>query len=218
MAVFTVTNSTHGIGPARSAASRSSPEAKITGTPTRPHEYPTTSVSVTAMPFSRKSVPRVNVCDAKPPLPVLACIPTTATRVVPARLHQIDIRVEDLIATDQPGTLVELVEEQVRLGVPTPMPVNDVHLIGTTIEETGDDRIHVTREVGPPDGVPLRVTEAKRVRVGLAREPLHVVIHQDTRYTVRVSGRVFQRSRLAHEAESFSGLGVHRRRPRSRSR
>ena len=55
---FTVTNSIHGIV-ARSVASRSSPEPKITGVPTRPHESPTSSVSVIVCPWMRNSIPSV---------------------------------------------------------------------------------------------------------------------------------------------------------------
>ena len=46
MAFFTVTYSIHGIVLARSAASRSSPEPKMTGVRFRPQASPTSSVSV----------------------------------------------------------------------------------------------------------------------------------------------------------------------------
>ena len=123
--------------------------------------------------------------------------PDHGDRVVRTRLSQIHVGVENLIPADEFGTPVQLIQEQIGLGIPAAVAVDDMHLVGTAVEESRYHGVHVSGQIRPSDGVTLRMAEAERVRIGLTGEPLHVVIDEHPKDAIRIGGRVLERPRFA---------------------
>ena len=133
----------------------------------------------------------------EPTAPGLGVHPHHRNRVEGALLHDVDVCLERLGATEHLGPGIETVEDDVRLGAPTAVPIHDPDHISPAIEQTGDDGVHITDQVLSTLWVLLGVPIRKRAGIRLTREPLHVVQDQNAELAVAVGCRVGQGPGLA---------------------
>jgi hypothetical protein len=190
VAFFVTTNSSHGMT-FRSFWRRSSPETKMSGTPTRPHEYATISLSVIDLPLSSMSIPSVIVCDAKPRLPGLRMHRDRHHGVIRVRRREVDVWIECLVPEHLLRALVEEVAPYIGLRIPAAVRVHDIDLRRAAGKEPVDHRVEIRREHLLAFGILLGMAEEVGLPVVLAGEAFHVVVDQNANGGLSTCGRQY---------------------------